>query len=54
MSFEVKAGKVWLYGGINWRRIALGFEINDSWISVDFLFFWFSIEYWGAFRRNSE
>ena len=54
MSFEFKAGKVWLYGGLSFRRLAIGFEINSTWTSVDLGFFWFSVEYWGLFRRDSE
>jgi hypothetical protein len=52
MSFEVKLGKVWLYGGASWKRFALGFEINTSWVTVDIGPFYVAIEYWNAFRRK--
>lgn len=54
MSFEVRMGKVWLYGGASWKRFALGFEINTSWVTVDIGFFYLAIEYWGIFRGKSR
>jgi hypothetical protein len=36
--------KFWVAFGFNQRQLALGFTINRYQISLDLLFFWFSVE----------
>ena len=51
MSIEKRVGKVWLYAGANFRRLAVGFEIDRFSASIDLGIIWFSIEYWGLFNE---
>jgi hypothetical protein len=52
MSIEKRVGKVWLYFGWNFRRVAFGVSVDRYEISMDFLFGYFTIEFWPIFSSN--
>lgn len=52
MSIEKKVGKVWLYFGWNFKRVAFGVSADRYEISMDFLFWYFSIEIWPIFLSD--
>jgi hypothetical protein len=52
MSIEKRVGKVWLYFGWNFRRVAFGISVDRYEIALDFLFWYFTIEFWPMFTSN--
>ena len=47
MALEKKIGKVWLYFGWNFKRVAFGISVDRYDLAIDFLFWYLTIEYWG-------
>jgi hypothetical protein len=41
----VLGDKIWVNGGYNWHRFAIGFSIDRYGLSIDFAFFWIGIEW---------
>jgi hypothetical protein len=42
---EQKIQKYWIHYGFSWKRFAIGISIDTYSLNIDFLFFWFGMEW---------
>lgn len=54
MSSIIRIGSIWIYGGVSWRRIAVGICIDGLSLSIDLGPFWITIEWWKLFNRKGK
>jgi hypothetical protein len=45
MNKEIKIKNLWLYFGLSFKRLAIGFEIDRYHVDIDLFFIWIGVEF---------